>query len=456
MNLLKQIKKNLKIFFVSIVLALMTFSTLNVNANNDLLLKNIEKIYNTAHQDSTAWELVAEICDKFGPRFVGSKNLNLAIDWSFEKMKELGFSNVIKEEVEVEHWYFEENYCKLISPWQADIPTITLGGSIGTPKDGIIAEVVAVGSKEELLTIGEKAKGKIILFDEKYKNYGHNVQYRVWGADLASKYGAVAALIRPVTPQSYQNPHTGVMRYSDTLKKIPVFSVTDEACDLIRRLTNRNIPIVVKLFSDAKFGDNSISYNVMSEIKGTEKSEEIVAIGGHIDSWETGIGSGAHDDASGCITALKAVDLLKKLGLKTKRTIRVVFWVDEEFRQTGGKKYAELHGKEPHFGLFEFDSGVFPPIGIGFSGPDSIYNKLEEFNPVLKIINDKISFTKGGGGVDIMPMGKLGYPTMGLRTEGNYFLYHHSQMDTPEHVDPKILNDCIATMAITLYIYSNL
>jgi carboxypeptidase Q len=200
-----------------------------------------------------------------------------------------------------------------------------------------------------------------------------------------------------------------------------------------------------------------ISYNVMGELKGTELKEEVVAVGGHIDSWDAGIGSGAHDDAAPSIVAWEAVKLLQKLNLHPKRTIRAVLWVDEEYRQTGGNAYAEAHGKEKHFGLLEFDSGCFAPKGLGYTGPDSILTRIQEYEPLLKMVNDTFTITKGGGGVDIRAMGELGYPTMGWKTQNDdYFRYHHSPLDTPEAVNPKDMNDNIAAMAIFLYIYANM
>ena len=418
-----------------------------------------KKIIAAAHADSNSWERLAELCDSFGPRFVGTENTDKAIEWCYQEMLKDGFENVKKEDVTVFRWIRGDEYCKLVEPWAGNIPCSVLGGSVSTPKEGITAEVVCISSKEELEEKKDEIKGKIVLFDEPYKGYGHNVQYRIHGADWASKYGAIASAMRPCTHKSYNNAHTGVMRYQDsTVKKIPHFSLTDEATNLISRICGRGQKVVLKLYSEAKDGGMGESHNLMCEYLGTSLKEEIVLASGHLDSWDADVSTGAHDDAAGFIVPWEAVKLIKNLGLKTKRTLRVVAWIDEEYRQTGGKQYAKDHAEEEHFGLLEFDSGCFDPKGVDYLGPDSIYQKLLKFEPVMQLVSDSIHIrNKGWGGVDIRYMGDLGYPMMGWRSYNkDYFIYHHSALDVPEAIDPKVMNDNIAAMAIFLYIYANL
>lgn len=451
--------KRIKLF-VLLSLTVFFFYVSNADAEKiDRLYEIAQKIAEAAGDDSTSWDRMAELCDSFGPRFVGSENLEKALDWCYAEMKKDGPANVTKEEVTVYKWVRGDEYCRLVEPWAAKIPCLTLGGSVATPPEGITAEVVVIGSKDELEEKKDEIPGKIVLFDEPYIGYGHNVQYRVHGADWASKYGALASMIRPTTHKSMQNPHTGVMRYSDTtVKKIPHFSLTDEACDLMRRLYDRGQKITVKLYCEGRDAGTGISYNVYGEHRGTDLADEIVAVGGHIDSWDAGIGTGAHDDAGPCVIAWEAVKLLGELNLKTRRTVRVVLWVDEEYRQTGGKQYAKIHGDEYHFGLLEFDCGIFEPTGMSFVGSDSLYKELKKYEPVVQSIADSFQIKAGGwAGVDIKPMGDLGYTTMGWRTNNDdYFIYHHSPLDTPESVDPKDINDNVAAMALILYIYANM
>ncbi|MEI6089135.1 MAG: M20/M25/M40 family metallo-hydrolase [bacterium] len=447
--------KEIRYLIFIIILFNITYSTY-AESNNENLKEEINKIYIEAHKDSTAWNRMAEMCDLFGPRLTGSENLNNALVWAEKKMKEDGLSNVVADEVELPSWVRGKEYFRLVSPWSGEIPMLGLGGSIGTNGKILKGKVIPISSKEDLDAKKDLVKNNIVLFDEKYLDYGHNVQYRVWGSSWAAKYGAIASIIRPVTPKSNQNAHTGVMRYVDTIQKIPCLSITDEGANLLRRLYTRGITPEVEIYMEAHESTPRMSYNVMGEYRGTTMAGEIVACGGHSDSWDAGIGTGAHDDASACIASWEAVKLLKRLGLKTKRTIRTVLWADEEYRQTGGKKYAEKHGKEPHLGLLEFDSGCFTPNSVGFTGPDSLYDKLKSFESYFSIIDTSFNVNKGGGGVDVRGMQDLGYPVMGLGTKNDsYFLYHHSPLDVPESVNPKELNDCVAAIAIIMYIYGN-
>jgi carboxypeptidase Q len=445
-------KMRLKIITALVILACVS----NIEAKKQ---PEIEKIRQAAYKDSLAWERMAEVCDTYGPRLPGSENLNDALDWLERLLEKDNFSKIQRDTVITEKWVRGEAYCNLIEPYSSPIPCLTLGGSVATPQNGITAEVIAIGSKEELEEKADEIKGKIVMFDEPFVDYGHNVQYRVHAADWASKYGALATMIRPTTPKSYQNPHTGVMKYGDTtVAKIPHFSVTDEAASLMRRLYDRGQKIVVRLYSSSYDDGQCETYNLMGEMQGTTLPDDIIAVGGHVDSWDAGIGSGAHDDIGPCLVGYHAIKLLRDLGLKTKRTLRVVFWVDEEYRQMGGKKYAELHGKENHFALLEYDSGIFPPTGVNIQASDEIYQQIKSHEKKFQKMSEGFEVHKSGwAGVDIAPMQKLGYTAMGWRSyHEDYFIYHHSPLDVPEAVDPKIMNENIAVMAYYLYILGNL
>jgi len=416
----------------------------------------VKRIISHAVKDSSAWDRLAYLCDTFGPRLSGSKNLEKALVWIFDEMKRDGLVNVKREEVMVPHWVRGIEKCEMISPRIQDIPVMGVGGTIATPPEGITAEVMVVNSFEDLEARAAEAKGKIVLFDVPYVNYGVNVQYRFRGAFAAAKAGAVAGLIRSVSPIGFRNPHTGMMgAYPDTLPKIPHAAISLEDAAMLNRMYKRNQKPVVTLKLGAMTYDDIMSYNVMGEIRGTEKPEEIIAIGGHIDSWDAG--TGAHDDAGGCVATWQAIKLLNDLGIKPKRTIRAVMWANEENGARGGKAYADAHKDEPHHLVFEFDSGVFPPQRIGYTGPDSIFNLVKQFEPLLKMVGD-IEVQKGGGGVDIRPMMELGISGMSINTkdEGKYFWYHHSPSDTPDKVDPEDLNRCVAAIAIAVYLYSEL
>jgi carboxypeptidase Q len=244
--------------------------------------------------------------------------------------------------------------------------------------------------------------------------------------------------------------------YPDTLPKIPHAAITAEDADMIQRMYNRGQNPLVKLYLEAQKLPDSPSFNVMGEVVGSDHPDDIIAIGGHSDSWDAG--TGAHDDGGGCIATWQAVKLINDLGLKPKRTIRAVMWVNEENGNRGGIKYAEVHKNEKHSLVFEFDSGVFPPKGFGYTGPDSIFTYLKSFEPLLKMFGD-IEIYKGGGGVDIGPMmreNKVNGMGMNTRDDGKYFWYHHSPSDTPDKVNPDDLNKCVAAIAAIIYVYSEL
>lgn len=416
----------------------------------------VQSIIDKAMSDSIAFNRLEYMCDTYGPRLSGSENLNKALMWIRDEMLKDSLENVKAEEVYVPHWVRGNEWCKLMQPREANMPMLGLGGSIATPKEGITAPVLVVHSYEELRQKAGEAKGKIVLFNKPWLGYGDAVQFRTHGAEKAAAVGAVASLIRSASPIGMQNPHTGMMVYADSIPKIPHAAITHEDALLLERLQARGQNPVVHLYMEAQTLPDALSYNVMGEIRGTEKPDEIVVLGGHSDSWDAG--TGAQDDGGGCIATWHAVRLLKELGIKPKRTIRAVMFVNEENGVKGGKAYADKHKNEKHHLMFEFDSGVFAPDVIGFSASDSLMEIVKGFEKYLQMV-DSIKVTKGGWGVDISPLARLNrIPVMSLGTndEGKYFWYHHSPADTPDKVDPVMLNKCVAAIAIAVYLYSEM
>jgi len=406
-------------------------------------------------KDSSSWERLAYMCDTYGPRLSGSDNLELALKWIHEEMKRDGLANVKSEKVMVPKWVRGNEYCELVSPRHAKIQMLGLGGSVNTPMEGITAPVIVVKDFKELDARSSEVKGKIVVYNQEFINYGQAVEYRWAGASKAAKYGAVASLCKAVTPLHDRHPHTGSMGYEDSIPKIPHASISSEDALLLERMQKRGQNPVVKLYMESAFQPDVESANVMGELVGNELPDEIIAIGGHIDSWD--VGTGAHDDGGGCVSTWNAVKLLKDLGLKPRRTIRAVMWVNEENGLRGGLAYKEAHKDEKHVLMFEFDSGTFPPSEIGYSGNDSLRKYIRWAEPLLNII-DSIKVTDHAWGVDVGPMVRLGIPVMSLDTddEGKYFWYHHSDKDTPDHVDPQDLNKCVAAIALAIYIYADL
>jgi carboxypeptidase Q len=444
----------IRFIFISILLSSIGFSQTNDNKKD---YKEIaQKIYNYAHKDSLAWDRLAYLCDNYGHRISGSEHLENAINWIEQEMKKDGFNNATKEPVKVPNWKRGEGKATMTSPWTYNIPILALGGSVATPKQGIEAECIIVNDFDDLEKKSTQVKGKIVLYNRAFTNYGETVQYRLHGASKAAKHGAIASLIRSVTPFYDANPHTGVSYYEEGITKIPHAAISLEAVDIIQRLANDNKTVTIKIELTPEMQEDALSHNVMCELKGNSLPEEIVAAGGHIDSWD--VGQGAHDDAGPCVAVWEAVKLLKQLNLVPKRTIRVVLWTNEENGLQGGIQYAEKHKDEHHHGLFEFDSGVFNPVAVGYTGNNEHFEQFKKYENVFHIINPKFEIKQGGGGADIGPMMKLGYTGMGLvvDSEQEYWRYHHSANDTVDKVDKKKLNDCIAATAIALYIFADL
>lgn len=416
--------------------------------------ENARSLIESAMNSDLAWERLTYMADTFGPRFNGSENLENSLDWIIETMKNDGFDNVWEQPVMVPHWVRGEESATLISPREQDLPMLSLGGSIATPEDGITANVIVVKSFEELEKVKDQVKGKIVLFNAEFTSYGRTVQYRMNGAVEAAKHGAVASIIRSVTPYSMQTPHTGTMYYDDEVKKIPHAAITIEDAMMIQRLYDRGEDIRINLKISAETLPDTESRNVIAEIKGTEYPDEIIVLGGHIDSWD--VGQGVMDDGGGSVAAWEAVRLMNELGIKPKRTIRVVLWTNEENGLRGANEYhrwvkEDERSLENHVLAMESDAGVFDPIGFGFSGSERAFEILSEIGKTLEPIESG-KVTKGGGGADIGPLMQDGVPGMGLVVDGSrYFWYHHTAADTMDKLDKEDFNECVATMAVFAY-----
>ena len=415
-----------------------------------------KKIIDKIMSDSSAWERLAFMCDTYGHRFSGSESLNQSLNWAFGEMKKDGFANVTLEEVMVPNWKRGEGNCSLVFPRTREIKVSALGRSIATPPKGIEADVLVVKSFEELAQRSAEAKGKIVVYNIPWEHYGQAVQYRFNGAVKAAQAGAIASLTRSSSPIGFDMVHSGVMGYVDSIPKIPHCAITLEDANFLQRLQDRGITPRLKLFLSCETRPDTTSYNLYADLKGKDKPEEIIAVGGHSDCWD--YGSGAHDDASGCISGWQVIKALKELGITPRRTLRSVFWVNEENGTRGGETYALKHKDEKHTLVFEFDSGVFEPTAIGFNGDSAVYDILKGIEPILKQIAPDMILRRGGGGVDIGPMMRSGVPGMSLSTAGKdeYFWYHHGPADTPDKVDPKKFNQCIAAIAVATFIYADL
>jgi carboxypeptidase Q len=418
-----------------------------------------EKILATAKDagGNFAWDRLAYMTDTFGPRLSGSANLDATLRWAEAEMKKDGLENVRLEPVMVPQWIRGDESLEILEPFPNKVPILGLGGSVSTRSEGVTGELMVVKSFDELNARKDEARGRIVLFNVVYTTYGETVRYRGNGASAAAKVGAVAALVRAVGPPGMRTPHTGGMRYEEGIPKIPTAAIPTEDADRFDRMTKRGQKVTLRLKMDAHFLDDAPSANLVGELKGTEKPDEIVLVGGHIDSWDPG--TGAMDDGGGCVVTWEALRLLKKLGLKPKRTIRVVLFTNEENGGAGGNGYRDAHKAElaKHVLALESDSGVFRPRGFGFTGSDAARQTLTEIASLLKPIGADVIGPQGGG-ADIGPSVAAGkIPSASLEVEGSkYFLLHHTPADTVDKLDPKDLADNAAAIAFLAWVVADI
>jgi carboxypeptidase Q len=415
-----------------------------------------DRLIDAALADSAAYRRLAELVDRFGHRLSGSTSLERAIDWILLEMQRDRLDNVRGEPVMVPHWVRGEESVELVEPRVAKLPMLGLGGSVGTPPEGILAAVLVVSSFDELQIRAGEAYGKIVLFDVPFTSYGQTVAYRTTGAVAAARVGAVASLIRSVASNSMRTPHTGSMRYDSVVPRIPHAAITVEDAAMLHRMQDRGERIVVRLRMSAQTLADAESRNVIAEIRGSERPEEVVVLGGHIDSWD--VGQGAMDDAGGVVAAWEALRLMQKLGLRPRRTVRVVGWTNEENGLRGGNAYRDAHAAElaNHVLAIETDGGVFRPLGFGLQGSDSALAVARNVARLLDRIGSD-SIAQGGGGADIGPIMERGVPGMGLNVDGTrYFWFHHSDADTIDKLDPREMGLCVATLAVMAYVIADM
>jgi carboxypeptidase Q len=403
-----------------------------------------------------AWERLALLGDTFGPRLSGSVNLADAIAWAVAEMKKDGLENVRLEPVKVPHWVRGRESAEIVSPRHHAMVMLGLGNSVGTPAEGIEAEVVVVRSFHELDAAAARVKGRIVLFNAPFTSYGETVQYRSSGPSRAAALGAVAVLVRSVGPPGLRTPHTGALRYTDGQPQIPGAAITVEDAERLQRMQDRGTTVRVRLTMEARFLPEADSANVVGEIAGRERPDELVVVGGHFDSWD--VGTGSTDDGGGCIVTWEALRLMKKLNLRPRRTVRVVLWTNEENGLRGGQAYLERHRASlgRHVLMLESDSGVFRPTGFGFSGSDAARARIQEIATLLRGIQaDRIGPT--GGGADIGPSVEAGrLPAMSLEVAGDYFLIHHTPADTVDKIDPMDMSRAAAAIAVIAYVVADM
>ena len=424
-----------------------------INASRDTAARLIGE----AVGSTFAWNRLATLTDTIGNRLSGTPALDRAIEWAVAEMKRDGLDNVHTEPVMVPRWVRGSERADIVSPAAHAIAMLGLGDSVGTPPDGVEAEVLVVHGFEDLEAHASQARGRIVLFNVPFTNYGETVRFRSAGPSRAARHGAVAMLIRAVGLPGLRTPHTGALQYTSDAPKIPAAAIATEDADRLQRMADRGTHPVVRLRMEAHFDADVPSANVVAEIRGREKPDEVVVVSGHLDSWD--VGAGATDDGGGCVTAWEALRIMRKLNIRPRRTVRLVLWTNEENGGRGGLAYRDQHRAElaKHVLMIESDGGVFRPLGFGFSGSDAARERVKAIATLLVGIGaDQIS--PGGGGADIGPSVQDGHiPAMSLEVDGSkYFLIHHTAADTVDKIDPVEMAKCAAAMAVMAYVVADL
>jgi hypothetical protein len=447
-----------------------------------------DKLIAASLADPEGYANLQYLCDHVGKRVSGSESLLKAIAWATDLMKQEGFANVHTQAATVPRWVRGEESGEIVAPVAKKLHLLGLGMSVATPPEGVTAEVVVVPDFAAMNKLGKAGiAGKIVVFNAPYKGYGQTVMYRTAGPSQAAALGAVGVLVRSITPLAVQLPHTGTTVYDEAQPKIPAAAISLEDAMMLDRLQAEGAPVKVHFAMQAHLEAPQVAANVMGDLVGSEHPEQIVVVGGHIDSWD--VGQGAQDDGSGIMATLAAVHEIAKMGLKPKRTIRICFWVNEENGDAGGKAYraalseAELKN---HVAAIEMDGGAEPPIGYGYGAAPggarrratpgevapaaptpglsaaeqhslALLNQIGELIAPVLVAAPGGAIRPGGGGSDISPLMADGVPGLGESTTGaHYFDWHHTEADTLDKVNPDDFRKNVASLAVMTYILADM
>ena len=436
-------------------------------------LADLRKLQEAALTSEYAYRQVAHLCNNIGPRLSGSVQATHAVEYVANELKNLG-CEVQREKVMVPHWVRGEETAALVE-WPGMAPNTkqkvvlcALGQSVATPVEGITAEVIAVRTFNELKSLGQdKVRGKIVLFNYPFDKqmaaegrggdaYTEAVEYRSDGPSAAARLGAVSCLIRSVGGADYRIPHTGQTKYADDAPKIPAGAVTAEDADQIASLCREgsvkmNLVLTPQTLPDAE------SANVIADIKGSAQPDQLIVVSGHLDSWD--LGTGAIDDGAGVAVSMETANLLRKLGLKPKRTIRIIAWMNEENGLRGSKQYAadNAAGMGKHFAAIETDSGADHPLGLNIRARPEVKAMLAPVAAVLQESGAGVLNLSEHSGADIDPLEKAGIPAFApIQDSRFYFNYHHSAADTLDKIVPRQLAENAAVVAVTAYGLANM
>lgn len=445
---------------LSVVLILNSFF-LFAQTNDE---QTIKAIYKSSLTNSKCYSWLDYLSNKIGARLSGSANAEKAVLYTKAQLETLGLDRVYLQEVVVPKWVRGEKETAYIQDKKTkiNVPVCALGGSIATAKNGLTAEVIEVQSIKELEALGNKIKGKIVFFNrpmeqeniETFTSYGGCVDQRYAGAKEASKFGAAGTIVRSMNLRLDDFPHTGAQSYGDIPKSqyIPTAAISTNGAELLSKTLKSNPNLKFYLKMSCQQMDDALSYNVIGEIKGSEHPENIMVVGGHLDSWD--LADGSHDDGAGIVQSMEVMNIFKNLDYKPKNTIRVVLFMNEENGGKGGKKYEELSqtNKENHIFALESDSGGFSPRGFSFEADDANFNKIASWKNLFEpyLIH---SFVKGHSGSDIEPLTSKSIVKAGLKPDSQrYFDYHHALNDKFDAINKRELELGAATMASLMYL----
>ncbi|HEX8517238.1 MAG TPA: M20/M25/M40 family metallo-hydrolase [Bacteroidia bacterium] len=447
------------------ILFLVLIFPFSAQSQNDSVM--IRKIFDEALKNGKSYSNLEYLCNKIGGRLSGSPEAQKAVEWTFKAMKEAGADTVFLQECMVPHWVRgEKEVGKVIrgnSKESREVPVCALGGSVATPAQGLTGNIIEVKGIEGLKKLKkEDVKGKIVFFNEPmdpsfietFHAYGKAVMQRWAGPSAAAEYGAIAVVVRSCTLVQDDNPHTGVLGYKDSITKIPACAISTNGANWLSNSlkTDKSLKFFLKMNCETLPEEKS--YNVIGEVWGSEKKDELVVVGGHLDSWDTG--KGAHDDGAGIVQSIEVLRIFKDAGIRPKRTIRAVAFMNEENGGRGGRKYAEMAKlkNEKHTAAIESDAGGFTPRGFSSDAPKEVRSKLLSWRPLFEPYGIH-SFDGEGGGPDLGPLNEQGVPCLELMPDSQrYFDYHHTAIDTFDAVNQRELELGGAAMAALVWMIS--
>ncbi len=452
--------KRLCILLVGVGVSALSFS--QDSKKDSAMMKRISNHILTNYQ---CYDDLRYLCKHIGHRISGSPQAEQAVAWGKKTFDEIGCDRVFLQEVMVPHWVRgEEKGSIIVKGKKSDVLVSSLGNAVGTGEQGITAKLIMVNHIDELKRMNpEEVKGKIVFYNFRFdqtnintfESYGPCVYYR-WGAPSeASKLGAIGVVIRSVSSAFDNKPHTGSIAYNKEYPSIPAVAISNLDADVLEKTMNTNKDVSMYIRTTCQMLPDVKSHNVVAEIKGTEKPDEIIVFGGHLDSWD--IGEGAHDDGAGVVQAIEVLRVFKELGIRPKRTIRAVLFMNEENGLRGGKKYAELAeaNHEHHILAIESDAGGATPYGFSMEMDRAQREKVKSWATLFAPYN-VWNFDREGGGADIGPLRrKFGTPVMELMPDSQrYFDMHHSENDVFENVQRRELSLCAVVMSQMVYLVS--